>query len=120
MGKKKIKGTLEYTVEDCRLVIEELETRCDYTKIGEAFKEINKNIKEALERGNFKTKIGRIFSYTGTVLPVLIFASDWENDDSLHLSAPEWRIIIKELKDAGFTVEASAETTYITVTWKVE
>lgn len=118
MGKKKIKGTLEYTAEDCRSVIEKLETRCDYTKISEAFKEINKEIKEALELGNFKTRIGRTFSHTA--LSVLIFASDWENDDSLYLSVPEWRIIIKELNDAGFTVEESAETNYLTVSWKVE
>lgn len=118
MGKKRIKGTLEYTAEDCRSIVKKLETRCNYDKISKALGEINQHIKQALEQGDFKTKVGRTFSHSG--LSVLIFASDWENDDSLFLSVPEWRIIVKELNDAGFTMEESAETNYLTISWKVK
>ena len=118
MGKKKINGTLKYTAENCRSIVKKLETRCDYDKISEALGEINQHIKQALEQGDFQTKVGRTFSHT--VLSVLIFASDWENDDSLFLSVPEWRIVIKELNDAGFTMKESAETDYLIISWKVE
>lgn len=114
MSKKK-KGILQFTAKDCRKKNEQLKKRCDYAKIAKAIREINAHIKEYLTDGCTKVEIGRIFN--DNVLPVLIYAYNWEDVDSVHLSDPEWHIIVKQLNDAGFTVNTSKQADRILLSW---
>lgn len=114
MSKKK-NGVLQFTAEDCRKKSEQLKKRCDYIKIAKAIREINAHIKEYLADGQTEVRIGRIFN--DSVLPILIFAYNWENEISGHLSNPEWRIIEQQLKDAGFAVNIDERGDYINLSW---
>ena len=115
MSKKK-SGVLQFTAEDCRKEGKRLKKRCDYTKIAEAIGQINVQIKEYLACGETKVKIGR--SFDDNVLPILIYTYNWEKEDSVHLSDPEWVIITQQLNDAGFTVNIDERTEYINIGWE--
>lgn len=114
MSKKK-KGVLQFTAKDCRKKNEQLRERCDYTKIAKAIGEINTHIKEYLADGETEVRIGRILN--NNVLPVLIYTYDWEHEDSKHLSDPEWGIIVRQLNDAGFTINIDERSDYINLSW---
>lgn len=115
MSKKK-SGVLQFTAEDCRKESKRLKKRCDYTKIAEAIGQINIQIKMSLACGETKVKIGRMFD--SNMLPILIFTYDWEKEDSVYLSDPEWVIIARQLNDAGFTVNTDERTEYINISWE--
>lgn len=114
MSKKK-SGVLQFTAEDCRKESKRLKKRCDYTKIAEAIGQINVQIKMSLAYGETKIKIGRTFD--DNVLPVLIYTYNWEKEDSIFLSTPEWSIIAQQLNDADFTVNVDERTEYINLSW---
>ena len=114
MSKKK-SGVLQFTAEDCRKESKRLKKRCNYTKIAEAIGQINIQIKMSLACGETKIKIGRTFD--NNVLPVLIYTYNWEQEDSILLSTPEWSIIAQQLNDAGFTVNVDERTEYINLSW---
>lgn len=114
MSKKK-SGVLQFAAEDCRKEGKRLRKRCDYTKIAEAIGQINVQIKEYLACGETKVKIGR--SFDDNVLPILIYTYNWEQEDSILLSTPEWSIIAQQLNDAGFTVNVDERTEYINLSW---
>ena len=114
MSKKK-NGILQFTAEDCRKKSEQLKKRCDYAKIAKAIGEINTYIKEYLTCGQTKVRIGRIFN--DNLLPVLIYSYNWEEVDSIHLSNPEWHIIVQQLNDADFTVNTDKQADHITLSW---
>lgn len=114
MSKKK-SGILQFTAEDCRKKSEQLKKRCDYAKIAKAIGEINTYIKEYLTCGQTKVEIGRVFN--DSVLPVLIYAYNWEDVDSMYLSGPEWYIIVQQLNDVGFTVHTDEQSNRIALSW---
>ena len=114
MSKKK-NSILQFTAEDCRKKSEQLKKRCDYAKIAKAIREINAHIKEYLTCGYTEVRIGRVFN--DNVLPILIYAYNWEDVDSMHLSDSEWHIIIQQLNNAGFAVNIDEQADYISLSW---
>lgn len=114
MSKNK-SGVLQFTAKDCRKKGKQLKKRCDYTKIAEAIGQINIQIKMSLACGETKVKIGRTFD--DNIFPVLIYTYNWEQDDSIFLSNPEWSIIAQQLNDADFTVNVDERTEYINLSW---
>lgn len=115
MSKKK-NGALQFTAEDCRKKSRQLKKRCDYAKITEAIGQINIQIKESLACGETKVKIGRTFD--DNILPVYIYAYNWEEGSSVLLSASEWDMIAQQLNNAGFTVDIDERTEYINLSWE--
>lgn len=100
---KKTKGCLRYTAKDCRKKNEILRNRCNYDKTARAIDLINRSIEETLKCGGKSVQIGRKSS-EDTVFEILVLSYFWAEEYSIYLSAPEWKMVVRELNDNGFEI----------------